>query len=56
MLRADLRILAYSYIVYPTLLLRPEQVRYLQIQLFWVGHVPDLAKRLTRARGDDDER
>jgi hypothetical protein len=39
-----------------TLLLRPEQARYLQVQLFWVGQVSDLAKRLTSARGGDDER
>ena len=38
-----------------TLLLRPEQARYLQIQLFRIGQVSGLAKRLTSARRDDDE-
>ena len=31
------------------LLLRLEQAGYLQVQLFWIGQVSDLAKRLTSA-------
>ena len=38
------------------LLLRLEQAGYLQVQLFWIGQVSDLAKRLTSAPGGDDER
>jgi hypothetical protein len=35
---------------------RAEQARYLQIQLFRVGQVSDLAERLAPTRGGDDER
>jgi hypothetical protein len=40
----------------PARLLRPEQGRYLQVQLFRLGQVSDLAERLTPARGGDAER
>jgi hypothetical protein len=49
-LAADLR--AYG-LVHPP---RAEQARYLQIQLFRVGQVSDLAERLAPTRGGDDER
>src|SRR5689334_21358155 len=43
---------AYGPVRFP----RPEHASDLQVQLVWVGHVPDLAERLTPPGGGDDER